>query len=108
MTKKHRCHVFRCDVPARAVARALLESHQKERTAKAGGRRKESSPSAASAVPLPERRKRDSTEGSSGNGQILIFTFPEYVCQVLQALLKCHSLRLDSAASFMVHVDGYA
>ena len=65
MTKKHKCHVFRCDVPARAVARALLESHQKERTAKAQ-RRKESSP-AALALPLPERRKRDSTEGSSGN-----------------------------------------
>lgn len=65
MTKKHKCHVFRCDVPARTVARALLESHQKERTAKVQ-RRKESSP-AAIAVPPPERRKRDSTEGSSGN-----------------------------------------
>ena len=64
MTKKHKCHVFRCDVPARAVARALLESHQKERTTKTQ-RRKESSPGAA--VPLPEGRKRDSTEGSSGN-----------------------------------------
>ena len=30
MTKKHKCHVFRCDMPARAVAKALLESHQKQ------------------------------------------------------------------------------
>lgn len=67
MTKKHKCHVFRCDVPARAVARALLESHQKERTAKTQRRRESSPATAAAAVPLPERRKRDSTEGSSGN-----------------------------------------
>lgn len=67
MTKKHKCHVFRCDVPARAIARALLESHQKERMAKAQ-RRKESSPGpGAAAGPQTERRKRDSTEGSSGN-----------------------------------------
>ena len=66
--------MFRCDVPARAIARALLESHQKERMAKAQ-RRKESSPGTgdantttmAAAVPPPEGRKRDSTEGSSGN-----------------------------------------
>ncbi len=67
MTKKHKCHVFRCDVPARAVARALLESHQKERTTKTQTRKDSSPGAAASAVPLPERRKRDSTEGSSGN-----------------------------------------
>ena len=30
-TQKHKCHVFRCDMPARAVARALLESHQREK-----------------------------------------------------------------------------
>ena len=30
MTKKHKCHVFRCDMPARAVAKALLENHQKQ------------------------------------------------------------------------------
>ena len=30
-TKKHKCHVFRCERPARAVARALLEAHQKEK-----------------------------------------------------------------------------
>lgn len=30
-TSKHRCHVFRCDMPARAVARALLDSHQHSR-----------------------------------------------------------------------------
>jgi len=30
-THKHKCHVFRCDMPARAVARALLESHQREK-----------------------------------------------------------------------------
>ena len=28
-TRKHKCHVFRCDMPARAVAKALLENHQK-------------------------------------------------------------------------------
>lgn len=28
-TKKHKCHVFRCDMPARAVAKALLDNHQK-------------------------------------------------------------------------------
>ena len=33
-TKKHKCHVFRCDMPARAVARALLESHQREKKAR--------------------------------------------------------------------------
>lgn len=30
-TKKHKCHVFRCERPARAVARALLEAHQKDK-----------------------------------------------------------------------------
>lgn len=59
-TRKHMCHVFRCDVPARAVARALLESHQKERREKVQ-RRNESSTAAAQ-----EGRKSDSTEGSSG------------------------------------------
>ena len=29
VTKKHKCHVFRCDMPARAVAKVLLENHQK-------------------------------------------------------------------------------
>ena len=29
VTKKHKCHVFRCEMPARAVAKALLENHQK-------------------------------------------------------------------------------
>ena len=29
VTKKHRCHVFRCDMPARVIAKALLENHQK-------------------------------------------------------------------------------
>ena len=28
VTKKHKCHVFRCDMPARAVAKALLENHK--------------------------------------------------------------------------------
>ena len=32
VTKKHKCHVFRCDMPARAVAKALLENHQKMST----------------------------------------------------------------------------
>lgn len=32
LTKKHKCHVFRCDMPARAVAKALLENHQKMST----------------------------------------------------------------------------
>ena len=27
--KKHKCHVFRCDRPARVIAKALLENHQK-------------------------------------------------------------------------------
>ena len=30
-TKKHQCYLFRCDMPARAVARSLLESHQKQK-----------------------------------------------------------------------------
>ena len=30
-TRKHKCHVFRCDMPARAVARALLETHHREK-----------------------------------------------------------------------------
>ena len=30
-TKKHKCHVFRCERPARAIARALLEAHQRDR-----------------------------------------------------------------------------
>ena len=29
VTRKHKCHVFRCDTPARAVAKALLDNHQK-------------------------------------------------------------------------------
>jgi len=33
-TRKHKCHVFRCERPARAVARALLEAHQRERLEK--------------------------------------------------------------------------
>lgn len=36
-TRQHRCHVFRCDNPARAVARALLESHQQEKVGGGGG-----------------------------------------------------------------------
>ncbi len=30
-SKQHMCHVFRCERPARAVARALLEAHQRDR-----------------------------------------------------------------------------
>lgn len=30
-TQKYRCHIFRCSVPARALARVLLESHQHQR-----------------------------------------------------------------------------
>lgn len=30
-TKKHRCHIFRCAMPARAVAHVLLETHQQQR-----------------------------------------------------------------------------
>ncbi len=30
-TRKHQCHVFRCAVPARAVAHLLLESHHQDR-----------------------------------------------------------------------------
>ena len=30
LTKKYQCHVFRCGMPARAIARALLVSRQKE------------------------------------------------------------------------------
>lgn len=52
-TKKYKCHVFRCDVPARAVVRALLESHQ-QREKRADKKEEE------------EGRKRYSTEGSSG------------------------------------------
>lgn len=37
VTRQHRCHVFRCDNPARAVARALLESHQQEKKGGGGG-----------------------------------------------------------------------
>ena len=33
-TKKYQCHIFRCERPARAVARALLEAHQRERQQK--------------------------------------------------------------------------
>lgn len=67
MTKKHKCHVFRCDVPARAVARALLESHQKGRKTKSQTK-KEGSPgqSPKTAAAVEGKRKRDSTEGSSG------------------------------------------
>ncbi len=34
VTKRHKCHVFRCERPARAVARALLEAHQRDRQEK--------------------------------------------------------------------------
>ncbi len=30
-TRKHRCHIFRCSLPARAVAHVLLEAHQTQR-----------------------------------------------------------------------------
>lgn len=30
-TRKHRCHIFRCSLPSRAVAHVLLESHQRQR-----------------------------------------------------------------------------
>ena len=33
-TRKHQCHIFRCAMPARVVARMLLESHQKARRRK--------------------------------------------------------------------------
>ena len=37
VTKKHKCHVFRCDMPARAVAKALLETHQKSKPSSTPG-----------------------------------------------------------------------
>jgi len=33
-TRRYKCHVFRCQVPAHAVARALVENHNKERMKK--------------------------------------------------------------------------
>ena len=56
-TKKHKCHVFRCERPARAVARALLEAHQKEKQERRSKRQEVVSP-------------RDSvSSGSSSVGQ---------------------------------------
>ena len=98
MTKKHKCHVFRCDVPARAVARALLESHQKERTVKAQSRRESTGNTNTTAAALQERRKRDSTEGSSGNltliekSCLVISTWvPKSVLYYVDPLVNCFS-----------------
>lgn len=33
-THKHKCHVFRCQVPAQAVARALVDNHSKAKKSK--------------------------------------------------------------------------
>lgn len=30
-TQRHKCHVFRCQVPAQAVARALVDTHSKSK-----------------------------------------------------------------------------
>ena len=30
-TQQHQCHVFRCDIAARGVARSLLDSHQQNK-----------------------------------------------------------------------------
>ena len=30
-TQRHKCHVFRCQVPAQAVARALVDNHSKSK-----------------------------------------------------------------------------
>eukprot|EP00731_Ephydatia_muelleri_P030773 Em0022g287a len=37
VTRQHRCYVFRCDSPARALGRALLEGHQLEKKGGGGG-----------------------------------------------------------------------
>lgn len=34
ITRKHRCHVFRCSMAAREVAHVLLEAHQQQRNAR--------------------------------------------------------------------------
>ena len=33
-TQRHKCHVFRCQVPAQAVARALVDNHSKSKKSK--------------------------------------------------------------------------
>ena len=33
-TRLHRCHIFRCGMPARAIAHVLLETHQRQRMAR--------------------------------------------------------------------------
>ena len=33
-TRLHRCHIFRCSMPARGIAHVLLESHQRQRLAR--------------------------------------------------------------------------
>ena len=36
-TQQHQCHVFRCDIAAKGVARALLDSHKENKTKGVGG-----------------------------------------------------------------------
>lgn len=42
-TRKHRCHIFRCAMPARAVAHVLLETHQQQRKSRLRSRTSEKS-----------------------------------------------------------------
>ena len=62
-TRKHQCHVFRCAVPARAVAHLLLESHQQERQK---GRRSTSSISGGATPTSPVNKELGVV--SSGRG----------------------------------------
>jgi amyloid beta (A4) precursor protein-binding family B protein 2 (Fe65-like) len=71
-TKKHKCHVFRCDMPARAVAKALLETHQKSKPSStpgqtvAGGRENEAPAQKRLGSPdLPSSHERTHTVSAS-------------------------------------------
>ena len=47
-TRMHRCHIFRCGMPARAIARELLESYQRERQSRRRSQTNAATPSLSS------------------------------------------------------------